>query len=302
MKVKSYRYYLYYFLKIGAFFMALFPRELTYLVSKACGRAVFFFLPKFSKVTVENLKNIFPDRDKKQIVEMSRNVFGNLAANFAEMIYLPRINKEKINRIVTAHGMRHYDEVLKKGNGAILLTAHFGGWEILGAYMCLNGYYGSMVVKRIYFHKYNKVLNNLRRSYKPGIIYRDESPKKMMRVLRDNLVLALLADQDIDSVHGIFVDFFGKPTYTPVGPIKFAAISGAPIIPTFMVRSGFNYELFVDEPIYVTRMDTEEQTLKYYTQKWTKVLESYIMKYPEQWVWMHKRWKTKPNDKITAEI
>jgi KDO2-lipid IV(A) lauroyltransferase len=118
----------------------------------------------------------------------------------------------------------------------------------------------------------------------------------MLRILKDNQILGILADQDVDSIEGVFVDFFGKPTFTPSAPVKIAMVSGAPIVPAFMVWNGRTYDFFVDEPIYVEKTEGMDKTeaLKYYTQRWTKILESYIMKYPDQWVWMHRRWKTQP--------
>ena len=108
-------------------------------------------------------------------------------------------------------------------------------------------------------------------------------------------MLGMLADQDIDSVEGIFVNFFGRPAYTPVGPVKISMASGAPIISCYMIRKkDGNYDFMVEDPIFVEKGDNRESSVRFYTEKWTLILESYIKKYPDQWVWMHRRWKTKP--------
>jgi KDO2-lipid IV(A) lauroyltransferase len=126
------------------------------------------------------------------------------------------------------------------------------------------------------------------------IVYRDDSPRKILEILRKNQLLGILADQDIDSVEGVFVNFFGKLAYTPVAPAKIAMASGAPLIPCFMIRKNNKFEFIIEEPIFVEKKGDRDEIVKHYTQKLSQLLESYIRKYPDQWVWMHRRWKTQP--------
>ncbi len=134
----------------------------------------------------------------------------------------------------------------------------------------------------------------MRASKNVNVIYRDESPKKLLKVLRKNEVLGLLADQDMDSVDGVFVEFFGKPTYTAKAPVAIAMASKAPLIPLFVIWGPKRHKLIIEDPIEIEIKATKEETIKHNTQKWTRLLESYIRKYPDHWVWMHRRWKTKP--------
>ena len=207
-----------------------------------------------------------------------------------------KLNARNIDLWVNPGNVKRIDEALAKGKGAIALTAHFGHWELLGAYVMIKGYPGITIVKNLYFHKFHSLINRLRTVHGLGQIDRQESPKKILRALRDNSLLGILPDQDIDSIEGIFVDFFGKPAYTPVAPIRIARISGAPLLPCYVLWTGERYEFIVDEPIYVDPDMDKTEADKYYTQRWTKVLESYIIKYPDQWVWMHRRWKTQKKD------
>lgn len=263
-----------------------------------CARIGFSLAMREAKLTLRQLKEAFPSKPMREIRKIAEGTFANIARNYMEYLLNDRISKNNIDRWVRPHGLERIDDVFSRGKGIIVLTAHLGNWELVGAYMRIKGYRGATIVKELYFYKYEEYLKKLRAVHDVGTIYRDESPKKMLRMLKDNLVLGMLADQDIGSVEGVFVDFFGKPAYTPTAPVKIALVSGAPIVPCFMVRNGLSYDYFVDEPIYVegTRKDKEE-VIKYYTQRWSSVLESYIRKYPDQWVWMHKRWKTKPEDK-----
>jgi len=162
------------------------------------------------------------------------------------------------------------------------------------SYVKSKGYRGAVIGKRLYFHKYNDFINRLRLKTGDRVIYRDESPKKFLKVLRDGEIIGMLADQDISSVPGIFVEFFGKPAYTPVAPVKLSMASGAPIVPAFIIRKSDNtHKVIFEKPIAVKKGDSVDESTVEYTMAWTKVLEKYIRDYPEQWVWIHERWKTK---------
>jgi len=295
MRIKSRRYYLYYLLRLAAGLVQLLPANAAYVIGRFCGCLGFQFLPKYRKPAIQHLKMAFGTvKGEGEINRIARNVFMNITGNFASMPHLTRVNKNNIDSIVRGHNMNRLDEVLSRGKGIIVLTAHFGNWELVGAYMRIKGYEGATIVRKLYFYKYDEYLAKLRRIHDVGTVYRDESPKKMLRYLKDNKVLGMLADQDIPSIDGVFVDFFGKLAYTPKAPVKIAMASGAPIVPCFMIRNGLKYDYFVDEPIYAEAGRNKEESVKHYTQKWTNVLESYIRKYPDQWVWMHKRWRTQP--------
>jgi KDO2-lipid IV(A) lauroyltransferase len=127
-----------------------------------------------------------------------------------------------------------------------------------------------------------------------NVISRIDYPKKILRVLKDNELVGFLSDQDIDSIDGVFVDFFGIKAYTPSAPVKFALSTGAPIIPMLIVRGRNKHTIFVEEPIRVEGEEDKKKATLLYTQRYTKILEDYIRSYPDHWVWLHRRWKTRP--------
>ena len=191
-------------------------------------------------------------------------------------------------------GFEYLDEVLAKGKGALVMAGHFGNWELLMAYVRSRGYKGAVIGRRIYFHKYDEFITNLRVKTGDRVIYRDESPKKILRVLRDGEIIGILADQDIDSLEGVFVDFLGRPAFTSVAPVKLSIASGAAIIPCFIIRKkNGEHKLIFEKPIYTSKDRSSDEEIKKYTQAWTNVLEKYVREYPDHWVWIHKRWKTK---------
>lgn len=294
MKFKFRRYCLYYLARTASALFYIIPLGIGLYIARAFGRILSRMLINYRKIAIENLKLAF-DREKTrpEIEKIARQVFENLSANAAELVNFPKINRSNIDRFVKIKNIDIIDKALKDGKGAILLTGHFGNWELLALTIRLKGYDGAAIGRRIYFNKYDRYLNHLRQIHDVNIIYRDESPKKILRVLRDNGIIGMLADQDVDSVDGVFVNFFGRPTYTPVGPVALAKASGSSLIPAFIIREDGRHTLVIEKPIELVEGDDKERASIENTQRWSNVVESYIRRYPDQWVWMHRRWKTK---------
>ena len=297
MKYKYRRYYLYYLGRVAAFLVYLLPIRVASAIAAFLGRCAFYILPEYRNIAIDNLTHAFgSDKTPAQIRDIAIKVFENLGRNAAELINFPKINKENIDRFINIEGIDIVDGSFAKGKGTIILGAHFGNWEFLGLTLRVKGYPGSAVVKKIYFYKYDNWLNYLRREQDINVIYRDESPRKMLKILKDNKILGIVSDQDIDSVEGVFVNFFGRPTYTPVGPVVLARATGASIVPTFVIRERRRHRFVIEKPIELIDTGNKEADIVTNTQAWSNVMESYIRRYPEQWAWVHRRWKTKkPN-------
>ncbi len=294
MKIKTRRYYIYYFSRILFFLLRFIPLKVSLVIADALGRMAFNFLDKYREIAVSNLDEVF-SKDHEQNVRIAKGVFSNLAKSGAEWIKIPSLNKKNIDDLVTEiEGIDRLEEALARGKGVIIMASHFGNWELLLSCLTLKGYTGVVIAKRLYFYKYDEFISDMRNKTGVRILYRDESPKKALKVLKEGGMLGVLADQDVDSVEGVFVDFFGKQAYTPVGPVKLGLVTGASIVPSFMIRKGDNtFKLVLEEPIVLSRGENTEDDIKRYTQEWTDVLEKYVRQYPEQWVWLHQRWKTK---------
>jgi len=295
MKFKLRRYFLYYLGRGLAFLFYLIPLRAGVAIGGFLGGLAFYIVGKYRRAAIENLEAAFGSRKAgPEVRAIAKKAFKNLGKNAAELVNFPKINKSNIEKLVKIKNIDILDRALEKGKGAIILTGHFGNWELLAATLRLKGYPGAAIGRRIYFDKYDAYLNSLRRIHDLNVIYRDESPKKILRVLKDNGVMGMLADQDVDSVDGVFVDFFGKPAYTPTAPVALARASGAALIPTFVIRANCHHSLVMEEPVELVDTGDKEKDLAENTKRWSDVFESYIRRYPEQWVWMHRRWKTKP--------
>ncbi|MBI5124473.1 MAG: hypothetical protein HZA72_03550, partial [Candidatus Omnitrophica bacterium] len=250
MRYKYRRYYLYYLGRVGAFLIYLVPARIGIAIGGFLGRCAFFLLPKYRKIAIDNLSLAFGDeKSRQEIYRIAAGVFENLGKNACELVNFPKINEKNINSLLKIEGIDIVDRSFAKGKGTIILASHFGNWELLGLTFRIKGYPGYTIGRRIYFYKYDSFLNGLRRTHDVNVIYRDESPKKMLRVLKDNKILGIVADQDVDSVGGVFVNFFGMPAFTPAGPAVLARATGASIIPVFVIRQGMRHIFKIDEPV-----------------------------------------------------
>lgn len=294
MKFKLRRYYLYYLGRAVAFIFTIIPLKIGLSVASALGTLAFYALPRYRNLTIDNLKSAFGnEKSETELKAIAKGVFRNLGKNAVELVNLPKFNKPVMDRYVGFRNRERLDDAYAKGKGVIVLTAHFGSWELMAAALRENNCPGVTIGRRIYFKKYDEFLNRLRKSRDVEVIYRDESPRKMLKTLRQNWIVGIVADQDVDSVDGVFVNFFGLPAYTPSGPVALARASGAVLLPVFIIREGYGHILAIDEPVELRDTGDKEKDLIYNTQKWSNVVESYVRRYPEQWVWMHRRWKTK---------
>ncbi len=297
MKHKLRRRYLYYLLRIAGFISLLLPIKINGFLGRRVGECAFFLLSGHRNTVLNNLRLAFGDeKNEYEIRRIAKDLFRNLGENLFEDLCIPKLSRRNIDRYVKINGLEIVEKALSQKRGFIALSAHFGNWELLAGYFGLKGYPVNVMARRLRYEKYDKYLNDMRRRMGVNVIYRDDSPKTILRTLKDGNSLAILADQDISSIDGVFVDFFGRPAYTPTAPVVLALATAVPIIPMFIVRERSGHRIYVEEPLELEITGNKDSDIKVNTEKWSKVVESYISRYPSQWVWIHDRWRTDPKD------
>jgi KDO2-lipid IV(A) lauroyltransferase len=180
------------------------------------------------------------------------------------------------------------------GRGVVVLTPHFGNWELMPAWFIANGYHGVVVANRLANPLFDAFLLAARAKGGVPTVYQDESARKLVRALQGGGVVGILPDQDIDHLPGTFVPFFGKPAYTVTGPAALARASSAPLLPAFLEWEGRRYRLSFEEPIHVPRTRDRDADILSGTRAWTRAFEERIRARPDHWMWFHARWKTTP--------
>lgn len=287
------RFSIYLIVRLTAFILLLVPIRFAVFLGGSLGFLLFYLIKSQREPAIENLKNAFKnEKAESEIYRIARKVFFNIGKSAAEFISFPKINKYNIDKFVKATGLEKLDKALEDKKGVIILSCHLGNWELSAAYVGLKGYHSNAIVRPLRYERFDRLVNSFRISKGIGIIGRDSSFKKILSLLKANEIVGILPDQDIDSVDGVFVNFFNQPAYTPKGPVALAMASGAPIIPIFCIRENNTHNLIIESPIKLEITGDREKDIIVNTQKWTDVVEKYIRQYPEQWVWMHRRWKT----------
>ncbi|MEN6321837.1 MAG: lysophospholipid acyltransferase family protein [Syntrophaceae bacterium] len=245
-------------------------------------------------VTINNLKNAFPEKDMTEIMTIAKGVYRTLGIVAAEFFDIPSLNKDNINDLVEIEGLEHCKRALNKNKGILMFGGHFGNWELFAITF-------SLVLKPmvlIYRTLDNTFLDNLAlqvRSCTGNILIdRKLAMRRMLRSLAKNEIIGLLIDQNTTSQEGVFVDFFGQPACTTNGIALLALHTGAPVIPANIVRlSDGKYKMIIKEEMQIVRTGDQNKDILINTQNFTRVIEDAVREYPDQWLWLHKRWRTK---------
>jgi Kdo2-lipid IVA lauroyltransferase/acyltransferase len=267
--------------------------------SWVAGTIAYALCTRERKIALDALGRVYSsERSPAEIRALARDVFRHTASIGIDWMILRRWSREKIARTfpdLVDDALRAHEKVKSAGGGMVAITAHLGNWEILSL-VCAHFAPGLLVpiAQRLYFQKYQDFLHHLRTSHGNQVIYTDESPRKMIRALRDGCLLGFLPDQDVRTNRGVFVDFFGLPTWTVTFPVGLARREGVKMFFAVVVREGRGFRLIHRGPFDVLSTNDEDADLLAGTQLWTRVLEEEIRKHPEQWSWLHPRWRTKP--------
>ncbi len=294
------------FARQAFYFFRGFFRLLPYSVVKAMTDFIlvvgFFFMRSKRAIAQESLDIAFGDsisnQEKKKIIE---TCFANLGRAAIELMYFtnhPAMIREK----VFFEGKERLDNILKQGKGAILVSAHFGNFPLMLLRLVQEGYPTSGIMRPTRDEIIEKDFLAMRNRFGLKTIYslpRAECVNQSLKVLRNNELLFIPLDQNFGTKGGVFVEFFGQPAATATGPAVFAMRTGAPIVPIFTMRDvDDRHKIIIDEPFYIEGKEDDEATILACTVKITQIIERYIRRYPHEWGWMHRRWKTKPKDQL----
>lgn len=245
-------------------------------------------------VALGNLARAFPDKRPREIAGIARRLYRNLGRNLVELLRFERQSTDDIKRLVSFEGEEHFQTALARDKGAILVSGHYGNWELYAAAIASAGYPFSVVVYPQHNVRVDLLLNRLRRGKGVGIIYKRNAAKDVLRALAANRLVTMLADQDAGP-DGAFAEFFGRPASTTRGPALFAVKTGAPIITGVIVREpGGRHRGIIDPPLYADRTADRERETERLTREIASRLEARVRERPDHWYWVHKRWKTRP--------
>jgi KDO2-lipid IV(A) lauroyltransferase len=260
------------------------------LLAGLCGRVLDLALPRLRRVALGNLEMAMPElsaADRRRIADRVFASIGRLLYAFARF---PRINRENVGGWIGYEGYEHFEEAIRRGRGVLFATAHLGNWELSAFAHALMTAPMHVVVRPLDNPRIDALVERRRTLSGNRIIEKKDAARGILRALAANEAVGVLIDQNSSLEEGVFVDFFGIPACSSVGFAKIAAHSGAAVIPGFALWSEIErrYVLRFYPPVPMTGDVVED------TQKLQRQIESVIREFPDQWLWIHRRWKTRP--------
>jgi KDO2-lipid IV(A) lauroyltransferase len=230
--------------------------------------------------------------DEREAARICRRMYGHFALSFVDLIIFAGWRRRWLPRVVRVEGFEHIERAMAEGRGVVGITGHFSNWELLGGYVA--GRLGGIAVlaTTAYDENFDRLAVHYRRRLDVRTIYRTEPPAAPLKWLRGGGFLGVLADQDIPSLPSVVVDFLGKPARTPVGPALLARRARVPIIPMYVVRErDNNYRVVVEPPLPKSTSRNVKQAVEEDTAAWSAAVARWVRRWPEQWVWVHDRWR-----------
>ncbi|MEE2710834.1 MAG: lysophospholipid acyltransferase family protein [Gemmatimonadota bacterium] len=268
-------------------------------IGERLGDVAFDMVRRRRTLTIRHLAQAMPANDA---VRTARSVYRHLGCTAVEHSRMLGSSITDISDRIAVTGDEHVTQALTHGNGVVLVTGHFGYWELLGATVASLGLPIAVVAKDQHNPAVNQLIIRCRERLGMRVIPMASATHAVMKGLKRNECIGLLVDQDAGP-GGAFVRFMGRPASTYQGPAVFALRTGAPIVPCFIIREGTErHRVVFEAPIAAVPTGNEEADIQRYTQAYTDVLERYILTYPDHWFWVHRRWKTRSPERTPEHV
>ena len=273
------------------------PRSLARLVGVTLGQLIYLLHGKLRRVGMRNLAIAFPEKTAAERRKIVRKVFTSLGRQFAEVCLFPSYTSENVSRIVAYDGYENFDRASQRGKGVLFLTGHIGGWELSAFAHSLYGHPLHFVMRPLD----NPYLDDLVRRYRTmhgnTPILKDNPVRELLRAMKAGATVGILMDTNMTPPEGVFVDFFGVPACTASGLARIALRTDAAVVPGFTVWDPVlrKYRLRFEPPVALIRTGNNDADIVANTALFTKVIEDVVRRYPDQWLWVHRRWKTRPS-------
>ena len=281
-------------LLLGIF--GLMPRRIASLAARLFSWLGFKLARRQRMAGLHNLRMALPQLSDDERYRILGGCFRNLGRLLVEFSRFPSLTRANIDKLVFYDGLENYHEALRRGRGVIFLTGHFGSWELSAFAHSIFGYPMKFVVRPIDNARVDKLITRYRTLGGNIPIQRRSTARDILRALRQNEVVGILFDQNTTRSEGVFADFFGIPAATTSAIATLALRTGAAVIPGFLIweeKLG-KHRLRFDPPVELVETGDAAGDVVENTRAFNQILEGYVRKYPDQWLWIHRRWKTRP--------
>ena len=271
-------------------------RPLALKAGQAVGALARMVLPHLRLHAEINLQLAFPDLDEQGRRRILRGTFRNLGRLLGEVSQFPRFNRENISSVVVYEGLENFLQAQAQGRGVILLTGHIGAWELSVYAHSIYGHPMSFLARRVDNPLVERLAESYRARYGNRSIDKRGSLREVMKTLKAGGVVGILADLNTSREEGVFCDFFGVQACSTAGVAALALRTGAVVLPGYIVwdETARIHRLHFEPPLETISTGNQKEDVVTNTARYTKTLESIIRRYPDQWLWIHRRWRTRP--------
>jgi len=272
------------------------PRAVARGLAEGLAILVYWVFGRLRRVGLRNLEMALPELPLNERHRILRSEYRSLARQLVEFCRMPRYTAENTKNWIGTEGLENYRSAQAKGKGVLVVTGHLGAWELSSFYHSLMGFPMGMVIRRLDNRRLDEFVNGIRCMHGNKVLHKDDFARDLLRAMRAGETVGILMDTNMTPPQGVFVEFFGRQACTASGLARVALKTGAAVLPGFMVWEAKErrYVLHFGPEIEFARTDVAEDDIVAATQACTRAIERWVRRYPGQWLWIHRRWKTRP--------
>lgn len=281
-------------------FLRLLPRRAALAVARGIARAFYVLHGRLRKTAYRNLSLAMPELSSGEHRRIVKGVFDNLGRLLGEFAQMPKLSRSNIGQVVEYEGFENYIRAAEKGKGILWLTGHVGAWELCAFAHGAHGHPLSFLVRPLDNPLLDRLVERYRTVSGNRTIRKSNPTRAVLSALGKNEAVGLLVDVNTLQDQGVFCDFFGIPACTPTGLALFALRSDAPVLPGFLVwdvKRG-KHVLRIGPEVPLIRTGDFREELRLNTGRFNKVIEEQVRRYPDHWLWVHRRWHTRPPGEV----
>jgi KDO2-lipid IV(A) lauroyltransferase len=272
------------------------PRGLARLFAGLLAWGVYRSFGRLRRVGERNLEMALPELSAQGRERILSGVFRHLGWQLVEFCRMTRYTPQNTRNWIRTEGLDHFLAAQARGKGVLIVTGHLGAWELSSFYHSLMGHPMGMVIRRLDNRRLDDFVNSIRCLHGNRVLHKDDFARGLLTAMRSGQTVGILMDTNMTPPQGVFVEFLGRPACTASGLARVALKTGAAVLPGFMLwePAERRYVLHFGPELTFDRTSDPEANIVAATQQCTQAIESWIRRYPDQWLWIHRRWKTRP--------
>ncbi len=276
--------------------MGSMPRPVARAMGIAIAQTVYLLHVRLRRVGMHNLSMALPDKSRREHRQILRGEFTSLGRQFGEVCLFSRYTRENVSQTVVYEGFENYERAYNRGKGVLFLTAHLGGWELSAFTHSLHGHPLHIVMRPLDNLRLDRLIREYRTMHGNTTVEKDDFVRGLLSAMKAGETVGILMDTNMTPPQGVFVPFFGIPACTASGVARIALRTDAAVVPGFTIwdRALRKYRLRFDPAVNLIRTGNDDADVIANTALFTKIIEDYVRRYPDQWLWVHRRWKTRP--------